>query len=48
MQSNQIIVTGNLGGNPEHYKKSDDSAGVITFSLAEVRSGADLPDFGDF
>jgi len=35
MLSNQIVISGNVGGNPEHHKKSDDSSGVVTFSVAE-------------
>ncbi|MGK5088262.1 single-stranded DNA-binding protein [Bdellovibrionota bacterium FG-2] len=33
--TNQVVVTGNIGSDPEHYKKSEDSNGVVTFSLAE-------------
>jgi len=32
---NQFVITGNLGADPEHYKKSEDSAGLVTFNLAQ-------------
>ncbi|HLE01308.1 MAG TPA: single-stranded DNA-binding protein [Bdellovibrionota bacterium] len=35
MQPNQIIVTGNLGNDPELHKKNSESKGVVSFSLAE-------------
>jgi len=35
MKSNQITISGNVGGNPEHHKKCEDSPGVVTFSVAE-------------
>ncbi|OFZ78438.1 MAG: hypothetical protein A2583_13800 [Bdellovibrionales bacterium RIFOXYD1_FULL_53_11] len=35
MFTNQIIITGNLGAGPEIHKKSDDSKGVVSFTLAE-------------
>ncbi|MEK6706670.1 MAG: single-stranded DNA-binding protein [Bdellovibrionota bacterium] len=33
--TNQVILTGNLGADPEVYKKGEGSAGVISFSIAE-------------
>ncbi|MGK5087907.1 single-stranded DNA-binding protein [Bdellovibrionota bacterium FG-2] len=33
--TNQIIITGNLGSDPEVFKKNEESNGVVVFSLAE-------------
>jgi single-strand DNA-binding protein len=35
MKTNQIIVTGNLGGDPELHKRDENSQGVVSFRLAE-------------
>ncbi|OFZ81232.1 MAG: hypothetical protein A2583_08950 [Bdellovibrionales bacterium RIFOXYD1_FULL_53_11] len=35
MNTNQIIITGNLGAAPELHKKSDESKGVVSFTVAE-------------
>ncbi len=35
MNGNQFIVTGNLGTAPEHHRKSEESSGVVSFTLAQ-------------
>ncbi len=32
---NLVMLTGNLGGDPEVHKKNEESAGVVSFTLAE-------------
>jgi single-strand DNA-binding protein len=32
---NQVILTGNLGADPELHRKGESSAGVVSFTLAE-------------
>jgi single stranded DNA-binding protein len=35
LPNNQVILTGNLGGDPELHKKSEESSGLVSFTVAE-------------
>jgi single-strand DNA-binding protein len=35
LPNNQVILTGNLGADPELHKKNEESSGLVSFTVAE-------------